>query len=450
MKWNRAVLSKIFTWGWFNTRQPDPTNFGASCGDTAQYAVEDDSFTQVFSLPCGINFRYASIVAGNDGLDFPECTYHSSEAELDAVAGLTESGAGVCPDNDHDGYVDCNCMGAPMPCDCNDNDPTVHPGAPEACDATVDYNCDGMIGTPCPANTVCYKSVCDAVCMGTETTSCVPGTTCTDTPSGKLCVPVDCGCAPGMVCVNNQCVDACQGVVCPGSLVCQDGACVDPCAHLTCPQGQTCANGVCSPPCNCFAGNTGCPAMGTVCDTDNTNMCVPAMCMGVSCPMGETCDGNTGMCVSFCNKGVMCPQGQKCVDPDGCVPLCQGVTCPGVTTCDPTTGMCVDMTCVGVTCFAPEVCVDGQCVTPDGGASGGAGGSGTSTSSSSGGHTGGAGGGGAGGGNPGAKGKCGCRLVGEPDEAPLPAACAIALIGLAAARRRRAAGRSGVAERPAP
>ena len=446
-KWNRAVLSKIFTWGWFNTRAPDPTDFGASCGDTAQYSVEDDSFTQVFTLPCGINFRYASIVAGNDGLDFPACAYDSQEAELDAVAGLTESGAGVCPDNDHDGYVDCNCPGAPPPpdCDCNDSDPNVHPGAPEACDATVDDNCDGVIGTPCPASTVCYESVCDATCTPQETASCGPGTSCTSTPKGELCVPDDCGCAPGMVCVNNQCVDACQGVVCPGSLACVTGSCIDLCAQIQCPAGQSCSAGVCSSPCNCFAGNLGCPTAGTACDSGGTDQCVPAACVGVSCAAGQVCDATSGTCVSFCNSAVMCPSGQKCVDPGGCVPLCTGVTCTGFLTCDPTTGMCVDMTCQNVTCFAPEVCYDGMCVVPDGGAAGGAGGASSSSSSSSssgstGTHAGGAGGGGAGGASPGSKGKCSCRLVGDEDEGPAP--YAIALIGLAVASAGRRRGRA--------
>ena len=307
--WNRAVLSNVFTWGWFNTRSPDVAGHGATCGDTAQYAVEDDSFAQVFSLPCGITFRYAAIVAGNDGLDFPSCTYHSSEAELDAVAGLTESGAGVCPDNDHDGYVDCSCAGAPPPpgCDCNDADPKVHPGAPEACDATVDNNCDGVIGTPCATGTVCYMSVCDATCTGTEATFCPAGSACTDTPKGKLCTPIDCGCAPGQVCVNNACVDACKGVVCPGTLVCQDGNCVDPCAHLQCPAGQSCQAGVCAPPCNCYAGNLGCSNANQVCDTGSSNTCVAPSCKGVTCPAGQACDPTSGTCVGFCNGKVMRP-----------------------------------------------------------------------------------------------------------------------------------------------
>ncbi|HRI71200.1 MAG TPA: hypothetical protein PK156_43505, partial [Polyangium sp.] len=75
-KWNRAVLSKIYTKGFVEVRPPDPVAY-AACGDTAQYSVEEDSFVTVYSLPCGITFRYASIVAGNDGLDFPECQFHS-------------------------------------------------------------------------------------------------------------------------------------------------------------------------------------------------------------------------------------------------------------------------------------------------------------------------------------------------------------------------------------
>lgn len=444
-KWNRAVLSKIYTKGYVEVRPPDPANHGASCGDTNEYSVEEDSFVQVFSLPCGITFRYAAIVAGNDGRDFPSCIYPSNEGEIDAVAGLTESGSAVCPDADNDHYVDCNCPGAPPVCDCNDADPTVHPGAPEACDAAVDLNCDGTTGTACAGGTVCYQSQCITTCSGGENPYCPPGSTCKSTGSGNLCVPDDCNCGPGQVCVDSQCVDACANVTCPGGQVCLDGHCFDPCANIQCPQGQFCQAGQCVFPCGCFAGDIGCNG-GLVCNQGNadpaadTNTCVSTACKGVVCPAGEACDETTGQCVGFCNDDVHCPAGEKCIEPAGCVPLCQGVSCPDKFACDPQTGKCVDTTCENVTCFPPQVCMGGVCVTPDGGATGGGGqgGGGTGgeggapTSSSSSGS--GEGGGGA---SPGDPSKCGCSIPGE--EAPFSGAGALALLGLAAAiaRRRR-------------
>jgi MYXO-CTERM domain-containing protein len=366
-KWNRAVLSKIFTKGFVEIRTPDPAGHGAACGDVAAYSVEEDSFVQVFSLPCGITFRYAAIVAGNDGRDFPSCAYDSNEGEIDAVAGLTESGAGVCPDADGDLYVDCSCGSAPAICDCNDGDPTIHPGAPETCDTATDKNCDKKIGG-CDADLVCNASVCVPKCGSGEVANCPPGSECTDTgTNGKLCVPKSCasgGCPAGSVCTAGGCVAACDGTIkCPGSQVCQDGRCVDPCAHVTCPAGTTCNGGKCEAPCGCFASNTGCSG-SQVCDTASTQ-CVAPACKGVTCGSGETCDPTTGKCASFCNSSVKCPSGQKCVSPDGCVPICTGVTCDPGLTCNPNTGACEDHRCDTLTCFPPEVCVAGTCVTPD-------------------------------------------------------------------------------------
>jgi len=449
MKWNRAVLSKIYTGGWIQVRPPDPTDpTHAACGDTAQYSVEEDSFVQVFSLPCGITFRYAAIVAGNDGLDFPACAYDSSEGEIDAVAGLTESGAAVCPDADGDHYVDCNCPGHPPICDCNDADPTIHPGAPEACDSP-DINCDGVPGS-CQAGLVCYLSTCLTACSSGENTFCPAGTTCTAAGNDHVCVPNDCNCSAGQVCINNVCVDACANVHCPGAQICQDGNCFDPCANLLCPAGQLCAGGACVSPCNCFAGDIGC-AGGTTCDNGmgGSNTCVAPSCKGVECPSGQTCDPGTGTCVDFCAASVVtCPEGQHCVAPDGCVPLCKDVTCTAPAMCDPSTGACVDNSCVGVTCFAPQTCVEGVCVTPDGGGAGGggtggSGGHGGAMSGSTGTH--GDGASGSGGSTVGDKGKCGCHLVGEPDDDARSGAGGLALLGLALARaaaRRRGSKRA--------
>jgi MYXO-CTERM domain-containing protein len=366
-KWNRAVLSKVFTKGFVEVRAPDQAGHGASCGDTDLYSVEEDSFVQVFSLPCGITFRYAAVVAGNDGLDFPACAFDSSEAELDGVVGLTEEGAGVCPDADKDGFVDCNCPGAPAVCDCNDADAAVHPGASEKCDDS-DRNCDGAPGA-CGSGLVCFASVCVPTCNASgEFSMCPPGSSCEATDAGKLCVPKDCsagGCPAGSVCdvASGACRPACDGVVCPHGQVCRDGACADPCTGVVCPNQQVCEDGSCRPRCACFQADVGCPT-GLVCDRTGESACVTTDCQNVTCAAPQFCD--MGQCVSPCT-GATCPIGQKCEDATGaCVPKCQGVTCASGETCEPATGQCVsDGEC---NCLPPSVCVGGTCVVPDGGA----------------------------------------------------------------------------------
>lgn len=360
-KWNRAVLAKIYTKGFVEVRPPDPVGH-AACGDTSTFSVEEDSFVQVFSLPCGITFRYAAVIAGNDALDFSACGYDSSEAEVDAVAGLTEQGAGVCPDADGDHFVDCACPGAPSVCDCKDDDAAIHPGAPESCDSP-DLNCDGVPGT-CSGTDVCYQSVCREPCTGEF---CGNGDACVATGAGSLCLPSSCvqgGCPGGQTCVSGSCVPSCTGVVCPGGQTCQDGNCVDLCAATVCPSGQQCAAGVCGTPCTCLQGDLGCATAGTVCDPSGA--CVPSLCKGVTCSGAERCDPATGGCVAQCT-GVTCPSGQTCLEGQGCVPRCKDVTCTGAQVCDPADGACKDQGCVGVSCAGGLVCMGGTCVDTDAG-----------------------------------------------------------------------------------
>jgi hypothetical protein len=361
-KWNRAVLQKIYTHGWIDQRAPGRPE----CGDTALYAVEADSFVTVYGLPCGIHFRYVAVAAGNDGRDFAACGYDSYDGEIDAVAGLTEDGSGVCTDADHDGFVDCDCPGAPAVCDCADMDPAVHPGAPERCD-DADRDCDGAPGA-CAGDLVCHASVCVPICTGSgEFSECPVGSSCEVTDAGKLCVPKDCsaGCPAGSVCdgATGACRPACDAVTCPHGQICRDGACLDPCVGVVCPNQQVCEGGSCRPRCACFQGDVGCPT-GFVCDRTGTSACVSAGCEGVSCAPTEFC--SMGQCASACT-GAVCPTGQRCDDATGsCVPRCQGVTCGSGQVCDPATGQCVAEGSCG--CLLPAICVDGQCVDPDGGA----------------------------------------------------------------------------------
>jgi MYXO-CTERM domain-containing protein len=443
-KWNRAKLSQLFLEGWKKVRP------GVDPGLT--YTIEADSFSSVWSLPCGITFRYVGIIAGNDGKDLPNCNFDSYDAEIDAVAGLTEDGAGVCPDADKDNFVDCNCPTHPAVCDCNDADPAIHPGTPEACDS-ADLNCDGVPGGCADPQAVCYKSLCDPKCSG-ESQFCPAGSTCTPVGPSSICIPQDCtagGCPPGGTCKNGLCVPACDTIVCPTGQVCEDGQCLDPCMGVQCPSPQICQQGKCAPPCACFAQDIGCSSLsGTVCDKA-ANMgggaCVPPACVGMTCDPGKVCNPINGVCVDICN-GVMCPVGQKCVSGGGCVALCSDVKCDAGLTCNPQTGVCEDTSCNNVTCFPPQVCKLGACVDQGTGGAGG-GGAGTGGTSANGG-AGGLGGapttsttstGGAGG-TTGDKGSCGCRVAGDPgDDAGAPIAAVAAALGLAGVirRRRRAA-----------
>lgn len=65
-----------------------------------------------------------------------------------AVQGHEEHGDVVLVDADGDGYVEA--MNECVPGgDCDDNDPTVYPGATEICDNGIDDNCDGNIDEGC-------------------------------------------------------------------------------------------------------------------------------------------------------------------------------------------------------------------------------------------------------------------------------------------------------------
>ncbi len=406
-KWNRAKLSKIYLEGWKKLR--------AGVDPGLNYTIEADSFTSVWSLPCGITFRYVGVISGNDGKDIPECNFDSSESELDAVAGLTEGGAGVCPDADRDGFVDCNCNGHPVICDCNDANAMIHPGAAEACD-DADLNCDGKL-SGCLATQVCDQKQCRDICGG-EIPICPPGQQCKPVDGGfTACKPNDCttaSCPLGTTCdaVTKTCRPSCSGVTCPITQICREGLCVDPCANIVCPSPLLCVGGACQAPCSCFNLDTGCPT-GLVCDRP-VNACVTTGCQGKSCTAPQVCN-LAGVCQNPCDM-ITCPATQKCdAAKGGCVGNCAGVTCGDGGVCNPPSGACVEPGCVNVSCVAPATCKGGACTSPpvDGGAGGGGGQDGGGTGGGSGGGSGATGGGkGGGGGTTVARSSCGCSSSG--------------------------------------
>jgi hypothetical protein len=257
----------------------------------------------------------------------------------------------VCPDDDNDGFAACGCPWSGTPCDCDDADPTVFPGAPETCDSTKDNNCSGVAADPCPKKKGCLGSACVPECVPFDDFGCPGRSGFARAPdSGTcLCQPEDCtvfGCPAGLTCDDSKaCVANCNpSVRCPHGQICRGFGCVDPCGEVTCPDGTVCDRGRCLPSCACNPGAS-CPP-GETCDLSApVPACVEAACVGVRCPAGAHCE--QGACVDDC-EGVVCPPKRVCkkVSVNGgptqpkCVDLCSPSPCNVGEACEWRTGIC--------------------------------------------------------------------------------------------------------------
>ncbi len=365
-KWNPATMIRAFQQGWTrNIHAQGAADAGRSdlstyLRDTTDGDAIADALVTVWALPCGLTFRYVAMEGGNYGNPGPECTFHSSEDELDAVAGLNEDDTAICVDADGDGHRDIACGGD----DCDDSNAMRHPGAFEPCDATMDLNCLPM--ADCPSGTVCdgTSGLCVPQCFEG---GCADGFTCVDTRCvDSACAARTDACPAGTLCRGGDCVGPCDGVVCPDGQQCQEGACIDPCLGVVCPTNQVCvardssALTLCGPSCACTELAVPICPTGTACDsrdgTPTAGMCVDPGCDTATCTDGQVCRG--GSCVDACD-GVMCPRAQTCVSGQ-CVPdLCASVVCPAGQVCSD--GTCIDA-CTGVTCPDGQICQNGGCV----------------------------------------------------------------------------------------
>ncbi|MBS2012040.1 MAG: putative metal-binding motif-containing protein [Deltaproteobacteria bacterium] len=247
---------------------------------------------------------------------------------LDAGAAAAQPAcdAGVaCTDRDGDGFMPCACAPPGVACDCNDDDATVFPGAPERCDGPADKSCNGVVD-PCGPKTGCVAGACVPECLPLDDFGCITGSRLTTIGGRCLCVPDDCsvfGCPPGETCDDEKrCVPNCHaGVRCPPGEICRGKGCVDPCAGVACPSGA-CIGGVCLPV-----------------------ECRDATCDGVRCAAGSHCE--KGACVTDCT-GVVCPPERICRSVDAgngatrgaCLDLCSPDPCPIDKACDWRSGTC--------------------------------------------------------------------------------------------------------------
>jgi hypothetical protein len=359
---------------------------GDGFGDPAGPTVVSCSFVPGYSvLPtdCDDTRREVNPAAPEacDGLD-TDCN-----GSADYIVG-----PGDFEDDDGDGVPDAACAGPSTLGDCDDNDPTVYPGAGEIVGDGVDNNCDGETDTTCTDQRWYVDADGDGFGTGTALLSCDPqpdrvtrnGDCDDDDPLRSPSAPEVCN---G---VDDDCDGITDGLEADRSCyyahalgACAESAGVYACRLVACEAGRANCNGDPSDSCeadlrtdayNCGACGAACP-FGPF----STPVCSFATCSLACATLFGDCDGvlengceanlatdplHCGSCATVCPDryratptcstgtcGLTCEDGWAdcdAVSTNGCeVNLARDVAhCGGCgTACDASAPICTDLAC---------------------------------------------------------------------------------------------------------